>query len=208
MTTQPSMFKTSEGQARYFAAYDATLGLWPVPRESLDVPTRFGATHVHACGPQDAPPLVLVPGQAVSSTMWYPNIAALSRAYRVYAPDIIGDMGKSVRTRPFTKPAEFADWLNDLFDALKIERAHVAVLWRLHRAQAGSLDAGAGEETCPDGSGEPAAPSPTVLLSYGGCSLACFCFIPSIQAKAIIGRVFPPCRTGDQADADLDGLPL
>ena len=98
MSTQPSMFKTSEGQARYFAAYDATLALWPVSVESFDVPTRFGSTHVHTCGPQDAPPLLLLPGQAVSSTMWYPNIGALSHAYRVYAPDIIGDMGKSVRT--------------------------------------------------------------------------------------------------------------
>ena len=101
------MFKTPEGQARYFAAYDATLALWPVPVESFDVPTRFGSTHIHVCGPENAPPLVLLPGQAVSSTMWYPNIAALSRAYRVYALDIIGDMGKSVRTRPITSPLDF-----------------------------------------------------------------------------------------------------
>lgn len=128
MATQPSMFKTPAGQARYFAAYDATLALWPVPVESLDVPTRFGSTHVHACGPQDAPPLVLVPGQAISSTMWYPNIGALSQVYRVYALDIIGDMGKSIRTRPFTKPTEFADWLTDVFDELQIETAHLAGL--------------------------------------------------------------------------------
>jgi len=128
MTTKPSMFKTPEGQARYFAAYDATLALWPVPVESFDVTTRFGPTHVHVCGPQDAPPLVLIAGQAVSSTMWYANVEGLSREYRVCVPDIIGDMGKSVRTRPFTQPTDFADWMNDLFDGLQIEAAHVAGL--------------------------------------------------------------------------------
>src|SRR5512134_816438 len=103
MSAQPSMFRTPAGQARYFAAYEATLALWPASVESFDVPTHFGSTHVHACGPQGAPPLVLLPGQAISSTMWYPNIGALSQSYRVYAPDIIGDMGKSIRARPFTQ---------------------------------------------------------------------------------------------------------
>jgi pimeloyl-ACP methyl ester carboxylesterase len=122
------MFRTPEGQARYFAAYDATLGLWPVPVASFDVSTRFGSTHVHACGPADAPPLVLLHGQAISSTMWYPNVGALSEVYRVYAPDTIGDLGKSVSTRPVTKPAEFVDWLSDLFDGLQVAQAHIVGL--------------------------------------------------------------------------------
>lgn len=122
------MFRTPAGQARYFAAYEATLALWPVPVQSLDVPTRFGSTHVHVCGPPEAPALVLLPGQAISSTMWYPNIGALSQAYRVYTPDIIGDMGKSVKSQPFVKPTDFADWLNDLFDGLQLEQACVAGL--------------------------------------------------------------------------------
>lgn len=124
----PSMFKTSEGQARYFAAYDATMALWPVAVQSFDVPTSFGSTHVHACGPEDAHPLILIHGQAISSTMWYPNIGALSQTYRVYTPDILGDMGKSVQTRKFQLPTEFADWMCEVLDGLNIEQAHVAGL--------------------------------------------------------------------------------
>src|SRR5262245_14245114 len=115
MTTQPSMFRTPAGQARYFAAYEETLALWSLPVESFDLPTRFGPTHVNACGPAAAPPLVLLHGAAVSSTMWYPNVAALSRAHRLYAPDIIGEMGKSVNTRPIKKPSDFIEWLTDVF---------------------------------------------------------------------------------------------
>ena len=40
-----SIFKTPENQAKYMAAYDAVLALWPVPYESLDIPTRFGKSH-------------------------------------------------------------------------------------------------------------------------------------------------------------------
>ena len=57
-SAQRSMFKTPEGQAQYLAAYDATLALWPVPVESFDVSTRFGDTHINACGPKSAPPLI------------------------------------------------------------------------------------------------------------------------------------------------------
>ena len=128
MSISPSTFKTPAGQARYYAAYEATLALWPVVVEAREAPTRFGLTHINVCGPDEAPPLVLLPGQAVSSTMWFPNIAALSRAHRVYALDILGDMGKSVSTQRLAKPTEFADWLNEVLDGLHLEAAYVAGL--------------------------------------------------------------------------------
>ena len=129
MTLQaPSMFRTPAGQARYFAAYDATLALWPVPVEAREVPTRYGPTHVLVSGRAAAPPLVLLPGQAVSATMWYPNVAALSRDYRVYAVDIIGDMGKSVRTQARMAAPDFAVWLGEVLDGLGLAQAHIAGL--------------------------------------------------------------------------------
>ncbi len=91
------MFKSPKGQALYLAAYNATLSLWPIPVESFDLPTRFGTTHVNACGPAGAPPVLLLHAVAMSSTMWYPNVANLSRSYRLYALDTIGDAGKSSR---------------------------------------------------------------------------------------------------------------
>src|SRR5262245_29224247 len=56
----PSPFKNAEGKARFVAAYDAVLKQWPVPYEELDIPTRFGRTHVIAAGPKNAPVLVLL----------------------------------------------------------------------------------------------------------------------------------------------------
>jgi len=51
----PSAFRTPEGEARYLAAYDAALKRWPVPSDEIDIPTRFGTTHVVVSGPNDAP---------------------------------------------------------------------------------------------------------------------------------------------------------
>ena len=71
--THPSAFKTSEGEAAYLAAYDAAMRLWPVPYEETEIPGRFGTTHVVTSGPKDAPPLVLLHGFMMSTTMWSPN---------------------------------------------------------------------------------------------------------------------------------------
>ena len=47
-----SAFKTLEGEPRYLAAYDAALKRWPVPYDEIDIPTRFGTTHVVVSGPK------------------------------------------------------------------------------------------------------------------------------------------------------------
>jgi hypothetical protein len=57
-----SAFRTPEGQAAFLAAYDAAMKLWPVPYEEIEIPSRFGMTHVVVSGPKDAPPLVLLHG--------------------------------------------------------------------------------------------------------------------------------------------------
>jgi hypothetical protein len=44
--------------------------LWPVPYEQLEIPTRFGMTHVVASGSKHAPPLVLLHGYMATSVMW------------------------------------------------------------------------------------------------------------------------------------------
>jgi hypothetical protein len=78
-----SVFKTHAGEIGYLEAYNATLAQWPVPYESLFIPTRFGSTHVIASGPKDAPPLVLLHAGTASATQWFPDVKNLSRNFRV-----------------------------------------------------------------------------------------------------------------------------
>jgi pimeloyl-ACP methyl ester carboxylesterase len=117
-----SPFKTPEGEARFLAAYDAALKLWPVPYEELDIPTRFGLTHVVAAGPKNAPVLVLLHGYMATSAMWGPNIADFSREYRVYAIDVMGQPNKSVPDHPIRDADDYVAWLTATLDALDLRR--------------------------------------------------------------------------------------
>jgi pimeloyl-ACP methyl ester carboxylesterase len=117
-----SAFKTPDGEARFCAAYDAALKLWPVPYKEIDIPTRFGTTHVVVSGPKTAPPLVLLHGYMATSTMWSPNILAFSEDYRVYAVDVMGQPGKSRPDDPIRNAVDFVSWLTATLDALHLDR--------------------------------------------------------------------------------------
>ena len=73
--------------------------------------------------------ILLHAGQA-SSTMWFPNIAALSEKFHVWALDTIGEPGKSAPARPYTTKRDCAAWLEGVLETLGIARAHVMGLSR------------------------------------------------------------------------------
>jgi pimeloyl-ACP methyl ester carboxylesterase len=116
-------FKSEEGRARYMAAYDAVLAEWPVNFAELDVPTRLGSTHVVVSGPADAPPLILLPSFAGTAMVWRLNATGLSRDFRTYAVDVIGQPGKSLAVRRLADRRDYADWVVDLLDGLGLGRA-------------------------------------------------------------------------------------
>ena len=126
MNAMSSPFKSSVGEAQYAAAYAASMNRWPVPYEDVYVRSRFGSTHVVASGHRDAPPLMLLHGFLVSATMWSPNIAALTKNYRVYAVDVMGQPSKSVPTEPIGSRADFVEWLTAAMDALELDRIYLA----------------------------------------------------------------------------------
>jgi hypothetical protein len=41
MSNLPSAFKNPQGEAEYMAAYEASMRLWTVPYEPIDIPSRF-----------------------------------------------------------------------------------------------------------------------------------------------------------------------
>ncbi|MFF4395931.1 alpha/beta fold hydrolase [Streptomyces sp. NPDC001480] len=104
-------------------AYDEVLAQWPAERETLTVGTPFGDTHVNACGPRDAPPLLLLPGGGgATSASWYGQAAELARTRRVLAADLIGAPGRSVPAagRHPRTVADLAAWLEALLDGLGV----------------------------------------------------------------------------------------
>ncbi len=71
-------------------------------------------------GPNEAPPLLLLPGGGTNSLIWKANIKALSQNYRTYALDNIYDYGRSVYMREMKIGKDYSDWLNELFDTLQL----------------------------------------------------------------------------------------
>jgi pimeloyl-ACP methyl ester carboxylesterase len=123
MPEKISVFRSPEGEAQYYVAYDAVLRQWPVPFKELYIPARFGNTHVIASGPGDAAPLVLLHPSGGGGVIWIRNVETLNQRYRVYAVDTISEPNKSILTSPisFNQRREFADWIVDMFKGLNIK---------------------------------------------------------------------------------------
>jgi pimeloyl-ACP methyl ester carboxylesterase len=114
-----SLFKTTEAEASYRTAYENSLRLWPLGHECLDIPTKFGVTHLVACGPGGGKPVLLLPAMAFSATMWYATATALAGEFRCYAADP-SDIGLSTLANPPANRLDCAAWLCALLDGLGI----------------------------------------------------------------------------------------
>lgn len=117
------IYKSSAGKKEIMAFYDAALARWPVAHETFSLPTRHGDTFLIASGEKTAPPLVLLHGSASNAVSWIGDILEYSRYFRVYAPDLPGEPGRSTENRPAWDGPGFAEWLEDVLDGLQIQKA-------------------------------------------------------------------------------------
>ena len=118
-----AIFKSPAAAAEVLACYRDVLRRWPVPYERIHLPTREGETFVVACGPKDAPPVVLLHGSQANTAVWMFDAALWSQRYRVYAVDMIGEPGLSAPSRPPLASEAHALWLDDVMRGLALERA-------------------------------------------------------------------------------------
>lgn len=118
-----SIYKTPVGEKAIMDLYDNLLKSWPVPHETLNIPTRHGQTFVIASGEPSAPPMILLHGAGSNSSIWAKDVISYSRTYRTYAVDLVGEAGRSAPNRPDWNGPAFTEWLEDVLKALKIEKA-------------------------------------------------------------------------------------
>jgi pimeloyl-ACP methyl ester carboxylesterase len=116
------LFPTPQSFEEFSSAYQEVLTHWSAPYEEMDIPTRFGETHVIASGPADAPPILFLHAFFATAAVWYPNAGALGQHYRTYAVDVLGEANLSRPTRPITSMDEMAEWFTDLLAGLGIEQ--------------------------------------------------------------------------------------
>jgi pimeloyl-ACP methyl ester carboxylesterase len=117
-----SLYRTQSGAQLIAQRYREFLTHWPQPNRQIHVPTRFGDTFVVSSGAEEAPPLLLLHGAGSNAAMWIGDAAALSAKFKVYAIDVIGEPGLSAEARPPLNSDAYALWLDDVLQALQIDR--------------------------------------------------------------------------------------
>ncbi|RPI33746.1 MAG: alpha/beta hydrolase [Chloroflexota bacterium] len=118
-----SIYKSTAGEKAVMALYDSMLASWPISCETINIPTRYGNTFVIASGDKSASPLILLHGAGTNSLTWSGDVVEYSRHYRTYVVDLLGEAGKSAAVRMDWNSPAYAEWLEDVLDALKIEKA-------------------------------------------------------------------------------------
>lgn len=126
MRDASSLYFSPAGHAAMMEWYARCLARLPFSCVSLTLPTRHGETHALACGPEGAPPVVLLHGTEGTALSWRLQMAALRERFRVYSLDIVGTNGRSAPVRlPWTGRG-YGEWLADVMDALGLESAAFA----------------------------------------------------------------------------------
>lgn len=121
------IYRTKKQQKIILETYDKLLNQWGCPFCEKDLITSYGTTHVIEAGKNDAPPLVLFHGVGDDSAlMWIYNAKFLSRHFKLYAVDTLGGPGKSVPNRNYNKSFDDIIWIDEILDALKIQKAFFA----------------------------------------------------------------------------------
>jgi pimeloyl-ACP methyl ester carboxylesterase len=61
----------------------------------------------------------------MTSAIWSPVMGAFAAEHRTYAVDVMGDVGRTVPTRPPDTERAFADWLAQVYDRLGLASARL-----------------------------------------------------------------------------------
>ncbi len=118
-----SIYKSRQGKSEILSFYESFLKNWPKPNKKKIISTKYGDTFVFCSGKATSQPIVLIHGSSSNSAMWIAEVTELSKNYRVYAIDIIGECGNSSENRHDWKANNYSDWLFEIFNKLCIDRA-------------------------------------------------------------------------------------
>lgn len=123
-----TIYKTDENKELIYKHYENNLTKWTTPYEIINIETKYGKTNIIASGDTSNSPVLLIHAMGVTATMWFPNVAELSKTHRVYAINTIGDLGKSELSDMDNYPKNgqnYSEWLNKILNELNIDKCDV-----------------------------------------------------------------------------------
>lgn len=120
-----NVYRHTQGYDEVMNWYAKELPETSIEYDELYVDTSFGKTHVLVMGPEDAPPLVLFHGLTINALAVRRFWIHLATRFRVYAPDVVGQPGKSALNRLSRKDSSYPQWACETMDALSLPKAYV-----------------------------------------------------------------------------------
>ncbi len=118
-----SVFRSAEGREKIRNYYNHILGFCPC--KQYYVTTSCGETFCLEAGDDTKPVVLLLHGSCSNTAAWLGDFPVLAQSYRVIAIDLPGEPGNSEDNRLSFVNNEYADWLKELMDQLKIKKASV-----------------------------------------------------------------------------------
>jgi pimeloyl-ACP methyl ester carboxylesterase len=120
-----NIYRSEAGRQAVEGQYRRALERWPGASEQRIVPTRQGDTFVVVSGHPSSAPVVLLHGSGTNSASWMCEASAWAQCHHVYAVDVIGEPGLSAPSRPPLASPAYAEWLDDVWIGLGLEKASV-----------------------------------------------------------------------------------
>ncbi len=121
----PWIFRSERGHHAILDWYERNLEALPISWESQWVDTEAGKTHVLVMGNEDAPPIVILHGLSINALAIRRFLLPFAQSHRVYAPDILGQPGKSSSTRPEREGDGFPLWLVEVLNGLGLDKTPI-----------------------------------------------------------------------------------
>lgn len=120
-----TLYRSEAGRNFVLALYERKLRNLTPPHDTMMVQTRYGHTHVLMLGAPAAPPLLALHGVHFGGPFMADFVAPLADKYRIIIPDIVGQPGRSADVQPAPVNNNYARWISDVLDALKLRSAPV-----------------------------------------------------------------------------------
>lgn len=120
-----TIYKSEEGRRKFQGHYRQALSKLPFDFVEKNFETSFGATNVLIAGPEEAPPVVVMHGVGANAPIALLAISELVKTHRVYAPDMIGQTGRSAEHRPSIKDHSYGVWFEEVLDHLSISQVNI-----------------------------------------------------------------------------------
>jgi pimeloyl-ACP methyl ester carboxylesterase len=126
MAARRSPFKSPASEAALLAWYARAVAALAAPHEEREIASALGRTYLIAAGPSDGAPLVLVHGLGTNAATLAGEIDFFAaHGYRVYAPDLPGQPGRSQPRALSLKDDSVGQWMTAVLDGLSLERARL-----------------------------------------------------------------------------------